>query len=68
MVHSRMVIWYQQGINPQSRLPYLATYLGHREISSTLVYLTMTPQLLELASERFRDHSAHVVRIEETLS
>jgi integrase/recombinase XerD len=68
MVHSRMVSWYQQGINPQSRLPYLATYLGHREISSTLVYLTITPQLLQLASERFRHHSGHIVRLEELLS
>jgi integrase len=68
MVHSRMVTWYQQGINPQSRLPYLATYLGHKEISSTLAYLTITPQLLQLASERFRNHSAHVVGLEEVLS
>jgi integrase/recombinase XerD len=68
MVHSRMLTWYQQGINPESRLPYLATYLGHSEISSTLVYLTITPQLLQLASERFRDHSAHIVRLEEVLS
>jgi integrase len=68
MVHSRMLTWYQQGINPESRLPYLATYLGHSEISSTLVYLTITPQLLQLASERFRDHSAHIVRLEEALS
>jgi integrase/recombinase XerD len=68
MVHSRMLTWYQQGINPQSRLPYLATYLGHSEISSTLVYLTITPQLLQLASDRFRDHGAHIVRLEEVLS
>ncbi len=68
MVHSRMLAWYQQGINPQSRLPYLATYLGHSEISSTLVYLTITPQLLQLASERFREHSAHIVRLEEAPS
>ena len=68
MVHSRMLTWYQQGINPQSRLPYLATYLGHSEISSTLVYLTTTPQLLQLANERFRNHSAHIVRVAEALS
>ena len=67
MAHSRMLAWYQQGINPQSRLPYLATYLGHKDISSTLVYLTITPQLLQLASERFREHSAHIVRLEEAL-
>ena len=68
MVHSRMLTWYQQGINPESRLPYLATYLGHSEIGSTLVYLTVTPALLQLASERFRDHGAHIVRVEEALS
>jgi integrase len=68
MVHSRMLTWYQQGINPESRLPYLATYLGHSGISSTLVYLTVTPALLQLASERFREHSAHIVLVEEVLT
>lgn len=56
VVH-RMLAWYHEGINPQSRLPYLATYLGHKDINSTLVYLTVTPDLLQLASERFRQHS-----------
>jgi integrase len=53
VVH-RMVQWYREGINPQSRLAYLATYLGHRDIYSTLVYLTITQELLRSASERFR--------------
>lgn len=53
-VVSRMLAWYRQGINPQERLPYLATYLGHKDINSTLVYLTVTQELLQLASERFR--------------
>lgn len=53
VVH-RMLAWYEQGINPQSRLPYLSTYLGHRDIHSTLVYLTITQELLALANERFR--------------
>ncbi len=30
VVH-RMTAWYRQGINAQSRLPYLAAYLGHRD-------------------------------------
>ena len=50
----RMLAWYRQGIDPQARLPYLATYLGHKDIHSTLVYLTVTQELLQLASERFR--------------
>ena len=54
MVCNRMEAWYRDGINPQSRLPYLATYLGHKDINSTLVYLTITQQLMHHASERFR--------------
>jgi integrase/recombinase XerD len=62
MVCNRMLAWYREGINPQSRLPYLATYLGHKDINSTLVYLTITQELLQQASERFRLHGARVLR------
>jgi integrase/recombinase XerD len=51
---NRMLAWYREGINPQSRLPYLATYLGHKDINSTLVYLTVTQELLQEANARFR--------------
>lgn len=53
-VNHRMTDWYRRGINPQAHLPYLATYLGHRDIYSTLPYLNATPELLQLASGRFR--------------
>ena len=58
MVGHRMRDWYREGINPQSKLPHLATYLGHKDINSTLVYLNITPELLHEASERFRKHGA----------
>lgn len=58
MVGHRMRQWYRDGINPQSKLPHLATYLGHKDITSTLVYLNSTPELLNEASERFRKNSA----------
>jgi integrase len=60
VVH-RMIAWYRQGINPQARLPYLSTYLGHRDIHSTLVYLTITQELLGLANERFRTLGASLL-------
>ena len=41
-------------MNVQSKLPYLATYLGHKDIRSTLVYLNITPELLQEVAERFR--------------
>jgi integrase len=54
----RMLAWYREGINPQPRLPYLATYLGHNDINSTLVYLTITQELMQHANERFRRYGA----------
>jgi integrase len=61
-VVNRMLAWYREGINPQSRLPYLATYLGHKDINSTLVYLTITQELLQQASERFRVRGVQILR------
>jgi integrase/recombinase XerD len=63
MVCNRMLKWYRDGINPQSRLPYLATYLGHKDIKSTLVYLNVTEELLQEASERFRQYGAKALRV-----
>jgi integrase/recombinase XerD len=54
MVVNRILEWYRTGINPQDRLPFLATYLGHRDIHSILVYITVTQDLLHHANERFR--------------
>jgi integrase len=61
-VVNRMLAWYRQGVNPQPHLPYLATYLGHKDINSTLVYLTITQELLLQASERFRVRGAQILR------
>jgi integrase/recombinase XerD len=62
VVH-RMTQWYRQGINPQGHLPYLAAYLGHRDIHSTLVYLTITQELLQRANERFRIAETEVLKV-----
>jgi len=61
-VVGRMLTWYREGIDPQSRLPYLATYLGHKDVYSTLIYLTITQELLQQASERFRLVGAQVLK------
>lgn len=49
----RLVAWYREGADVQARLPLLATYLGHVNLSGTQAYLPMTPELLEAASKRF---------------
>jgi integrase/recombinase XerD len=53
----RLISWYQQGADVQKLLPQLATYLGHVNIASTQVYLTMTPELLQAASQRFERYA-----------
>jgi len=65
MACNRMLSWYQQGINPQSRLPHLATYLGHKSIDSTLFYLNITQELMQIAGNRFRERSARILKNQE---
>lgn len=52
----RLEKWYQQGIDVQSRLGLLSTYLGHTGIKGTQRYLTMTTELLQQASKRFNQY------------
>jgi integrase len=47
-----LVDWYRNGENVQARLPWLATYLGHREPRFTYWYLSAAPELLALAASR----------------
>ncbi len=44
--------WYRADVDIDSRLPALSTYLGHVNPTTTYWYLTATPELLALASER----------------
>jgi integrase/recombinase XerD len=48
--------WYKNGADVQRLLPQLSTYLGHVNLSSTQVYLTMTAELLEQANSRFEKY------------
>jgi integrase len=47
-----LVGWYRTGENVQAKMPWLSTYLGHREPSSTYWYLSAAPELLALAAAR----------------
>jgi site-specific recombinase XerD len=53
----RLIAWYRSGADLQELLPKLATYLGHKDLSSTQRYLTMTPELLSRASLRFEHYA-----------
>lgn len=53
----RLVAWYREGTDLQRRLPLLATYLGHLNVSGTQAYLPMTRELLIEASRRFERYA-----------
>jgi integrase len=65
MVVHRMTEWYRDGIDPQAKLPYLWTYLGHRGLHSSLVYMTITQELLHRANDRFHSYAATAFRTSE---
>ena len=54
--------WYRDGGDPQARLHILSTFLGHVDINSTAIYLTTTPELLDLANRRFEAFAAATLR------
>jgi integrase/recombinase XerD len=53
----RLVAWYREGADLQTRLPLLASYLGHVNVSGTQAYLPMTHELLAEASRRFERYA-----------
>ena len=44
--------WYRQGKDVEALLPILSTYVGHANPGSTFWYITITPELMALASDR----------------
>ena len=58
MAVHRVIAWYRESVDVEARLPLLAAYLGHVNVSGTQRYLTMTPELLTEASWRFERYAA----------
>jgi integrase/recombinase XerD len=54
--------WYRSGLDAAARLLDLSTFLGHVSPSSTAVYLTITTELLECASQRFAHFAAPALK------
>ena len=52
----RLLRWYQEGVDVQSKLTLLSTFMGHTRICSTEVYLTITMDLLKEANKRFHQN------------
>lgn len=52
----RLLRWYREEVDVQSRLMALSTFLGHLDPRYTQIYLTITEELLGEANERFYKH------------
>jgi len=51
-----IIKWYQEGVNVESHIPILSTYLGHTNPSDTYWYLSSVPELIGLAAARLEKH------------
>lgn len=56
----RLTAWYHEGVDLNARLPWLSAYMGHVNMLGTEVYLHATPELLQLASDRFAGRFAEL--------
>lgn len=53
--------WYREGADVQTKLPTLATSMGHISVVSTARYLALLEPLAQAASERFEHHCADLL-------
>lgn len=49
----RLMRWYREQVDVDTKLPLLATYMGHSSFAYTKTYLTLTQQVLSEAGQRF---------------
>jgi integrase/recombinase XerD len=56
-----LIRWYRAGVDVQSKLPLLSTWLGHVSIFSTYHYLHFVEDLRQAADSRFIDSYGSVV-------
>jgi integrase/recombinase XerD len=54
--------WYRNGVDVESKLPFLSAWMGHVSILSTYHYLRFVEPLRSLASHRFADCYSSLVK------
>ena len=50
--HKTILNWYRRGSDVEAHLPELTTFLGHRHVADTYWYISSSPELLKLATQR----------------
>ena len=57
----RLARWYREGADLNALLPVLATYLGHRSITDTQLYLRLTADLFPDVIVRSEAAFGHII-------
>ena len=57
----RLAEWYREGVDLNALLPVLATYLGHRSITDTQLYLRLTADLFPDLIARSEAAFGHII-------
>lgn len=58
MIVRRIQTWHADGVNVDTQLPILATYVGHAELRGLYWYLSATPELMSIIGARFDTFAA----------
>jgi integrase len=62
----RMLLWYEQRADLGAKLPLLATYLGHVNLSSSQYYLRLTEDLLSEVTSRYQARFGNLIEERRT--
>ena len=52
--------WYRRGMDVQAHLPELTTFMGHGHVADTYWYISSSPELLKLATQRLEGQKGGV--------
>ena len=57
----RLLLWYEQNVDLEAKLPLLATYLGHVGLESSQRYIQLTRDLLGEVVRRHQAYFGHLI-------
>jgi integrase len=57
----RLARWYREGADLNAKLPILAAYLGHQDLSGTQRYLHLTAELYPDIASRMEEAFGHII-------
>lgn len=57
----RLESWYRQGADFGNKLPVLATYMGHKDLTGTQRYLRLTPEIFPEITKRLEKVVGHII-------